>query len=370
MTISKQTIVHTLERIAPQHLAEDWDNVGLQVGTLRGKVEAVLLTVDVTLDVLRAAKELGSEFIIAHHPLIFRPVKSVCADLPEGRLLMELIKANLTVYTAHTNWDNAALGTSWQLAGLLQLQDSEILKVAGKVSNYKVVVFVPQSHLEAVTSAMANAGAGVIGNYAHCSFHATGTGTFLPSTAAKPFLGQQGRLETVAEERLEMLVPDKNLSAVLNAIKQTHPYEEPACDVYLLHNGGEQYGAGRLGHLPEAISWPTYREQVLKLFPAARFYGKAPNNVRKVAVCGGSGGSFLSRAASREADVFITGDVSHHHILEAVAHGLVLVDAGHYATEEVILPEWERMINDLAREEGAGLRVIIHKPAPFGLVSS
>lgn len=370
MTIPKQSIIHALERIAPLPLAEDWDNVGLQVGTLKGKTQSVLLTLDVTRDVLDIAKEQECELIIAHHPLIFRPIKSLSSDLPEGRLLMETVKANLTVYTAHTNWDNAAYGTSYQLAELLQLRNSEVLKVSGKSSDFKVVVFVPSSHLAMVTEAMANAGAGVIGNYTSCSFHTAGTGAYRPGLAAKPFIGQSGSLATTAEERLEMLVPEKALTAVLASIKQAHPYEEPAYDVYQLHKGGEPYGAGRLGDVPLAVSWPDYRGQIAKLFPSARFYGHAPQTVRKVAVCGGSGGSFLSRAASRGADVFITGDVSHHHILEAAAHGLVIVDAGHYATEEVILPEWERLINDLAREQGAGLRVTIHKAHPLRLVSS
>ena len=102
------------------------------------------------------------------------------------------------------------------------------------MGNYKIVVFVPKENLDAVRSAMAEAGAGVIGNYAYCSFTTPGTGTFFGGEGADPAAGTAGRLERVPELRLEMLVPAEKAEAVVAAMKAAHPYEEPAYDVYQL----------------------------------------------------------------------------------------------------------------------------------------
>jgi hypothetical protein len=98
----------------------------------------------------------------------------------------------------------------------------------------KIVVYVPEEQGEAVRRAMGEAGAGRIGNYDHCSFTVKGTGRFLPLQGATPTIGAVGRLEAVVEERIETVCSEDRLSHVLAAIRNVHPYEEPAIDVYSL----------------------------------------------------------------------------------------------------------------------------------------
>jgi hypothetical protein len=102
------------------------------------------------------------------------------------------------------------------------------------MKNFKLVVFVPVAHGDRVREAMGEAGAGVIGNYAHCSFTVRGIGRFRPELGANPAIGEVGRLEAVEEERIETVCSAASLKAVLAAIRAAHPYEAPAIDVYPL----------------------------------------------------------------------------------------------------------------------------------------
>ena len=100
----------------------------------------------------------------------------------------------------------------------------------------KIVVFVPVSHADVLRKAMAEAGSGHIGNYDFCSFSLKGQGRFRPLEGATPFIGEQGKVEVVEEERLETICPVRGLGKLLEAIKEAHPYEEPAIDIYPLLN--------------------------------------------------------------------------------------------------------------------------------------
>ena len=105
-----------------------------------------------------------------------------------------------------------------------------------KIKNYKLVVFVPQTHVENVRIAVCSAGAGHSGKYDNCAFMAPGIGCFRPLKGAKPFKGQKGKLERVGEARLETIVPASKIKRVIAAMKKAHPYEEPAYDVVRLEN--------------------------------------------------------------------------------------------------------------------------------------
>lgn len=104
---------------------------------------------------------------------------------------------------------------------------------------YKVVVFVPATNAEAIRQAIGDAGGGKIGNYLHCSFSTRGIGRFKPLEGAHPAIGEIGKLEEVEEERIEFVCAEEALEVVLAAIRRTHPYEEPAIDVWQLANIGK-----------------------------------------------------------------------------------------------------------------------------------
>lgn len=96
---------------------------------------------------------------------------------------------------------------------------------------YKLTVFIPDSHVEAVKTALFAAGAGQIGNYSHCAWQVLGQGQFMPLAGNQAFIGETDKLETVPEWRVEMVVAKANIQAVLTALKSSHPYETPAYDV-------------------------------------------------------------------------------------------------------------------------------------------
>ncbi|MFA5948189.1 MAG: YqfO family protein [Candidatus Gracilibacteria bacterium] len=100
----------------------------------------------------------------------------------------------------------------------------------------KITVFVPSSHANKVRMAMAESGAGHIGNYDFCSFSTKGVGRFRGLYGAKPFIGKKGKIEKVNEEKIETICPKKILNTVIAAIKKAHPYEEPTIDIYPLLN--------------------------------------------------------------------------------------------------------------------------------------
>src|SRR5690606_20965704 len=133
---------------------------------------------DVNEAVVDEAIETGSNLIIAHHPPIFSPMKTVWTDTPQGRLIEKCIKHDISVYAAHTNLDVAPGGVNDLLANQLGLQDVEVMSPTISDPLYKLAVFWPVSHAEQLRSVLAQAGAGAIGDYIGCSFTSTGTGRF------------------------------------------------------------------------------------------------------------------------------------------------------------------------------------------------
>ncbi|HEX2999496.1 MAG TPA: Nif3-like dinuclear metal center hexameric protein [Armatimonadota bacterium] len=245
-----EELIRVCNRLAPEALAEEWDNVGLQAGDPGREVRALLLCLETTADTVAEARRLGVDCIVSHHPLLFRPLRSLREDRAEGRLLADLARAGIALYAMHTNLDNANPGTSDALAaalGIVDLQPLEPLTRPAGEPMLKLAVFVPVTHAEALRAALGNAGAGHVGNYSHCSFSASGVGAFLPLAGAKPAIGAVGVPERVPEEKVEVLVPRRILPQVLTAMLAVHPYEEVAYDLYPLETPPTGAGFGRIG---------------------------------------------------------------------------------------------------------------------------
>jgi dinuclear metal center YbgI/SA1388 family protein len=322
---------------APPAIAWDRDNVGLQYGDPKTRVRGILVALDPSRASVLEAGARGANLLVTHHPLLFRPLRSVTPTSAAGRCLEILIRRKIALYSAHTNLDFARGGTSFALAELLGLQDVTFLEHSYRVER-KIVTFVPAESAERVASAMAEAGAGVIGNYDHCSFRLGGTGTFRGNEASSPTVGRKGRLEHVQEVRLEMTAPSWNVDGVLRAMRRAHPYEEVACDVYPLENISNRFGMGVVGMLPRPARLSGFLAQVKRTLGtgALRWCGSPKVMVRKIAVCGGSGGDLLESAIRAGADLFLTADVKYHAFQEASGR-IALVDAGHYETEAPVV---------------------------------
>ena len=255
-------VVAWVEGFAPSRLAEPWDNVGLLWGDPASAAEKVLTCLTVTAAVAAEAIEDRADVIVSHHPVLFKAVKSVRADRPEGATLWRLARANVAIVSPHTALDNTLGGINDILAGRLGLVDVGPLRPSPARARFKVVVFAPGAERAAIIEAAFGAGAGRIGDYEGCSYSGTGVGTFLGKEGTNPTVGEAGRRTSVRERRIELPVMADCLAPVLAAIRAHHSYEEPAIDVYPLRSEPEGAGIGRVGRLPAAESLSGFAHRV------------------------------------------------------------------------------------------------------------
>jgi dinuclear metal center YbgI/SA1388 family protein len=340
-------IVEAVEQIAPSPLSEEWDNSGLQVGDPASEANRVLVALTPMDEVFAEAEETGADFLLLHHPLLFNPLKSVDTGSYPGDLVARAIRSSLAVYAAHTSYDAAPEGVSVALAEALGLRGPyEVVSPRGSLR--KLVIFVPEENVDAVADALAGAGAGVIGEYTHCTFRTPGTGTFLGGEATDPYLGEKGRLEKVDEIRLETVVPAHAAGRAVAAATAAQPYEEVALDLYPVEGRPEGCGYGRAGALPEPMTPEELREHVTNSlgFPARLVAGHG-QRLERVAVLGGSGGSFIREAAASGAQAYVSGDLDYHDALLADSLSLTAIDAGHAATELPSLDPLARRLGEL-----------------------
>lgn len=329
--VNGHEVISLFEQWSPKHFAMEGDPVGLQIGQLNRPVEKVLITLDVNEQVIDEAILQGANLIIAHHPLLFRPLKSLVTDTPQGKMIEKCVKNDISVYAAHTNLDVAPGGVNDMLAAKIGLIDTEVVEQTFSESLYKLVVFSPVTHGDDIRKALVQAGAGAIGDYAGCSFSSPGTGRFTPIEGADPYIGEIGKGEEVHEEKIEVVLSEGIRNRVLKAMLTAHPYEEPAFDLFVLDQRVNEYGLGRIGKLEEKTTLAQFAEHVKQVFgvPALRFVGNPDMEIRKVAVLGGDGNKYIGAAKRAGADVLITGDLYYHVAHDAEAMGLAVIDPGH-----------------------------------------
>lgn len=328
-------LVGYLNSIFPLQFQESYDNSGLLVGRENEQINKALLTLDVTKEVLEEAIEQNADIIIAHHPVIFKALKKVGTQTEIDKIIRKAIKNDIAIFAAHTNMDSAKGGTNDKLCELLSLQNCKVLSPIESFL-YKIVVFVPENQAEEVRSAMFEAGGGHIGEYDSCSFNLNGNGTFRGGDETNPYVGEKGKLHFENETRIETIVPKHLLNKVINKMIKAHPYEEVAYDIYPLENKYEAAGLGRIGELNKPMDEQDFLAFVKEKLNADHLrYSGNTKQIKKVAVCSGSG-AFLSRAAiMANADAYISGDFKYHEFQEA-AKELFVIDAGHYDTEKYV----------------------------------
>lgn len=346
-------LVHDL--YPPAH-AESWDSVGLQVGDPAWPVDRVVVALDVTSDVIAEAATAPGTLVLAHHPLLFRPLGRLTPDTASGRIALAAASQRVAVAAAHTNLDVAddGAGTSDPVVRVLGLTD--VRPLVGEVRDgrrCKLVTFVPEADVPAVLDALAAAGAGTIGDYDRCAFSVVGTGTFRPGPGTTPHVGEVGVANDVVEHRVEMELPRSCAGAVITALLDAHPYEEVAYDLVPLLDGGT-HGLGRVGRLEQPTALRALAARIRDELPAPhlRWAGEPDRVVHTVSVCGGAGDSLIGAALGAGADVFVTGDLRHHVTLDALELGMGMVDAGHHATEQAAMPTWITRLRAAATERG------------------
>lgn len=337
-----------LEEWAPKEIAWQNDNVGLQVGHTNKKVKNILISLELTEEVLKYAVKKNCNLIITHHPLIFHQIKNLNLNAnSNSKLIEQLIKHEITLYSAHTNLDFAKNGVSFQLAKVLGLKNISFLKNL-ESNQFKLIVFVPEKDLEKVAAAIFNAGGGIIGEYSNCSYRSKGEGTFKGSEVSNPAVGIKGVYEKVSEVKLEVLVDFWKINEVIKSMLLAHPYEEPAYDIYPLKNKNVNFGVGAIGNFEKLLTASELMNLVSKKLgnKQIKFVQGASRKIRKVAVCGGSGSDLLEEAINKNADALITADIKYHTFHTAFKK-IWLIDAGHYETEKPILDILQKKLTEL-----------------------
>ncbi|MBX3114612.1 MAG: Nif3-like dinuclear metal center hexameric protein [Fimbriimonadaceae bacterium] len=349
-------VLAAVEQIAPPSYAFSWDRIGLQVGDPDAPVSKVAVSLDSGLGAIEFASSIGAELLVSHHPIIWDALKDLRADHYNARRAMELVKRGIAGIAAHTNWDCAPGGINDALANVLEMSNIKPFGQSQSGARWKLVVFVPNEVTTKMLDALSAAGAGVIGNYERCAFFSEGTGTFIGMEGSNPAVGQSGQVEEVAETRLEMFVPDEIKSQVERAMRQAHPYEEPAFDWFQLADGGG-YPLGRIGDIEPGTA-EEIREHFDQLLGSrSEMWVGHSRAIRKVAVIGGAAAGEWKSAKSAGADCLITGEVPQHVGLEASESGFVVLACGHYATEQ---PGMAKMARRL--KEKTGLECELYTP--------
>lgn len=355
MALSVADVIAAMERHYPTSCAEAWDRVGLAVGDRSAAVGRALLAVDVTSAVLAEAEAAGAQLIIAHHPLLLKPLHAVDHDEPKGRLILAAARAGISIYAAHTNADKPRHGVSAAMARALGLIDPLPLE-PDRIELITLTVYVDVEHAERVRSALAKAGAGALGDYDTCSFSSAGTGRFRPLPGSEPFIGtspgalRDAALEEVAEVRIEVVVRPERRAAVLAALLQAHPYETPAYHLAKFSLSDPDSGLGRVGALAEPVTAAEFARRIASALPktvgGVRIAGDPERLIRRVALLGGAGDSMLDAARASGADAYVTSDLRHHPASEAQEWegAPVLFDVAHWAAEWTWLPELAKLL--------------------------
>ncbi len=340
-------IISFLEAKFPPALQENYDNSGFLVGNANEVFQKAIISIDFTEEVLQEALSKEANLIITHHPLIFKGLKKLTGNNSIEKLVISCIKNNLNLYSIHTNFDNLTSGTNNYIASKLGLLNAQVLRPLEN-QFLKLVVFCPKTHEEKVRQAIFEAGAGTIGNYDNCSFNAEGIGSFRASDGANPFVGAVGENHFEPETRIETILPKYLKSKVIKVMIDAHPYEEVAFDIYPVENQANHIGAGIVGNLPEALEPQTFLQKLKEITNAAcirhtQFVG---NEIKRVAICGGSGAYLIKDAIGQNADIYITGDIKYHDFFEAEGK-LILCDIGHYESEQFT----KEILCDLLKEK-------------------
>ena len=330
-----------LDELAPLELAEEWDNVGLLAGDPDQPVRRVLLTIDLTEDVLAEARSFKTDLILAYHSPIFEPMKAVVKGRGVSPLLYEVIRSGMAVYAFHTALDSVRGGVNDLLADVIGIADAQPLQSQGFAPEKmcKIAVYLPENNLDKVSSAIFTAGAGHIGNYSHCSFRAKGTGTFKGAANTNPIVGRPGQLEQAPELRLESIVPVERLKPCVAAMIAAHCYEEVAYDIYPLLHNRSHLGLGRFGDLRKPVSKKTLIETIKKNLKvnAVGLIGRASGQARRGAVCAGSCGSALRHVILNNCDFYLTGELNHHNALKLQEAGITTICVSHSNSERLVL---------------------------------
>lgn len=321
-----QDVVQHLEQIAPCVYQEGYDNAGLLVGDRAAEVTGILTCLDSTEPVVAEAIRKGCNLIVAHHPIVFKGLKSLTGRNYVERTILEAIRNDIAIYAIHTNLDNVlSKGVNERIGEQLGIINRRIL--APKKVLHKLISTVPFTHAGEVQSALIAAGAHEVSVTEQLSL----------DNGAQP----SGREENLHGRmvRLEAIVSQGVYRSVVQALGNHHPFEEPPYHTVSLESAYADVGSGMFGELPEPMAEEAFLDMVKERMRAGciRHTALRQKKVQRIAWCGGAGGFLLSAAKAAGADVFVTSDYKYHEFFDA-DHQIVIADIGHFESEQYTIP--------------------------------
>lgn len=347
----------SLDKIFNRNLALSWDKAGLQIGNLESDINKILITLDITGDVVDEAVNFNSDLILAHHPLIFNSLDTILSSKAGEKEILALIENRVAVYCAHTNYDLMKGGLNDFVASTLDLTGTEIIEERYE-QWYKFVVFVPKEAEEKIRKVICQHGGGKWQNYSCCTFNIEGKGTFIPQEGSKPYIGELGCVNYVDEVRIECIVNERNLSNLIDATIKAHPYEAVAYDVYKIENRFKDAGIGRLGKLKEPESFRDFTRKIKNKLGIDGFKWLCKKDIkvnskkiRKVAVVCGSGNSIARRLADIDYDLVIVGEIGYHNALQIIESGKIIVAIGHGSSEKLAITDMCNKLEDFFQKQ-------------------
>lgn len=360
-------LINKIESKYPTNLAYSWDNVGLLVGEYEKDIKKILVTLEANEKVVDEAIEKNVDLIITHHPFIFSKINRVNSGDLKGRLILKLIKNDISLYSMHTNFDIAKDGLNDYFMEVMGFENCEILEETHSEKLYKLAVYVPVGFEEEIRGVLGKNKAGYIGNYSHCTFNTSGVGTFKPEEGTNPFLGTVGTIEKANEVKIETVVQESILDKVVEEVIKAHPYEEVAYDIYELKNEGEKQGLGRIATLDEEITLEELANKIKQTLnmDKIRLVGDLDNKIKRVALCTGAGSDLVKLSKIKGAQVLITGDMKYHDAQDALDMGMNVVDCGHFDTEDIFKDVMKRFIDSFGEFETIKSEVYLN---PFKII--
>ncbi len=338
--------VQVIESSFRMPLAEDFDNVGLLCGNPEREVAGILICHDALEDVIAEAIEKDSNLIVCFHPIIFSGLKSLTGKSYVERTVLKAIENKIAIYAVHTAFDNDYFGVNYRICEELSLEDQQIL-MPKKDQLQQLVVYVPKNHADEVREAVFSAGAGNIGFYDECSFQVSGNGSFRPLPGSDPFEGQECVREKTDEEMLYFIFENYKQRGIIAAMKNAHPYEEVAYQIYSLQNENQYAGLGRFGDFKQEMEEQQFLELVKKRFDlkVIRHSADTGKKIKRVGVLGGSGASGIKAAISKGCDAYLTGDVKYHEFFQAEGK-MLICDIGHFESEQFVVQQIFQILSE------------------------
>ena len=327
-------VTNYIEELAPLNYAEEFDNVGLLVGTYNTIVSGILVTLDTLEETVEEAIANNCNLIVSFHPIIFEGLKKLNGNSYVERVVLKAIRNNIAIYAPHTALDNSKNGVSAKICEVLGLQNTKIL-IPKKGIIKKLTTYVPIKHADALRNSLFSANAGSIGNYDNCSFNIEGQGTFKGNENSNPVLGEKGKQHTEKEIKISIVFESKNEASILNALKEHHPYEEVAYEIVTTENVHQNIGMGMMGALSSAMNEKDFLLFVKNTMKTdcIRHSAFINKKIKKVAVLGGSGSFAISNAKKAGADAYLSADFKYHEFFKA-ENTILLADIGHYESEQ------------------------------------